>query len=105
MAIFETIQKQYAILGISPSNQSIQPNPFSERVLFGFVLFACDFVLKIMYIFNVASGFMEYLQSICTTSGTVITLVSFAVIVFRKSKVFESIENFRKLIYTSECLF
>lgn len=105
MKIFETIQKQYAILGIISSRLSSQKYRFNEREFLGFLLFGYQIFSQFVYVFHEASGFMEYVVSICATSGTIIMFVCFAAIVFRKSTLFESIDNVETLIDKSECHF
>lgn len=94
----------YATLGICPSNQPTQTYPFSLllRVIFGFLLFGYLIVSQCVYTFYVANGFIEYVECICTTFSSIIVFVFFAAIVFRKTELFEIIENIESLIDTSE---
>lgn len=105
MKIFQTIQAQYAILGVSSSNHSTRKYMFSTRVLFGFLLIGCTIVSHFLYIFYVANDFMKYVASICVASGTTLTFVSLAAIVFRKAQLFGCIDIIEKFIDTSECHF
>lgn len=101
MKIFQTVRKHYAIMGISsPSDQSA-----SEIVLLGFLIFGCSFASQFMYIFRVASGFMEYMECVSSLSAGGIIFVSFAAIVFRKRTLFESIDNIEKLVDSSKADF
>lgn len=100
MRIFKLLRRRFAIVGISP-NQWTQKYPFSKRLLFDFLLFGCVFVSQFVYIFHVANGFMDYIECISTTSGTILMFVCFVAIVFSKTKVFEAIDNIEKLIDTS----
>lgn len=102
MKIFRTYKKNYAILGIELSNQSTQKYPFNPRVFFGFLSFGCAIIFEFVYIFHVANAFMEYVVAICTTSGTIIMLVCFAAIVFKRNLLFDAIDITEKLIDTSE---
>lgn len=102
LQIFQTVQRQYAILGISSSHQSNRKYPFSERVLFGFLLFGCNIVSHAVYIFHVADGFMEYVECICVTSGSILIYIGFAAIVLGQTAIFETIDKIGKLIDTSE---
>lgn len=105
MKVFQTLRRQYAILGISSPNPSPQQCPFNERVFFGVFLFGCFIGSQFMYIAYVASSFMDDMQCICSLSGTIIIFVCFLAIVFRKTTLFESIENIEKLIETSKTRF
>lgn len=102
--ILELVQRHYAILGITPSNQSPQKYSFNRRVFFGFLLFGCVIVLHMMYIFRVANGFMDYIVCICSLSGNTITFICFAAVVFKSNLLFEMIGNMETLIDTSESL-
>lgn len=104
MKIFQTIQKQYATVGISPSNPSTRDLPFNGRILFGFLLFGCLILLQLMHIFYVASGFLEYVVCVSTTCGTVIVLVCFGAIVFRTAVLFEGIEKIEEVIDKSKAV-
>lgn len=97
MKIFQTVQTHYATLGISFLNRSASS---SKRVNFGFLSFGCIFVSQSWYTFHVASSFMEYVEGICASSGTTINFACFAAIVFRKATLFETIDNFERLINT-----
>lgn len=106
MRVFETLQKQYMILGItSSSDQSTQKFPFNGRVLAGCSLIVCVAILQFVYIFYVANGFMEYVHSIGSASGTCILFVSFAAIAFQQTALFKTIGGFETLIDTSELIF
>lgn len=105
MKFFENIQKHYAILGISPSQQSTQKCLCNERIFFGFLLFGWLIFLHFMYIFYVANDLMEYIESICVTSACIIIFSCFATIVLRKTTLFEIIDNMEKLIDTREKIF
>lgn len=102
MKILELVQQHYAILGVSASNQWTQKYPLNERVLFGLLLLGCSFVSHLLYIFRVASDFMDYMVGICSFSGCTIIVVAFVDIALKKNFLFESIGNVEKLIETSE---
>lgn len=102
MKVFKMVQRHYAVLGISPPpNQSIYKFPIDGRVFCGFFLFGCLFLSQIVYIVHVADGFMEYMKCACETSTTVIISICFAAIVCRRTLLFQSLDNCRKLMDTS----
>lgn len=103
MKIFQTVQEQLAIVGICSSNQSIQKLSFNKRIVFGFFVFGCQIVSHFVYTFHVANEFMEYMQCICATSGSILILIGFTAIVFGKAALFESINNIEQVIDSSEC--
>lgn len=103
MKIFKIIQRHYAILGIFPSsNQSPKTWSFNKRVLIGFSLFGCLIISKFLYIFRGDTGFIEYMDGICTTLLSILSFLCFAIIVFRRATLFEGIDNIEKLIETSK---
>lgn len=102
MEILQTVQKNYAILGISPPHHSNQRLSFNKKVLFGFLSIGSLIFSQAMFIFYVASGFMEYMDSICAISATIVVFICFATIVLRKTKLFEMIENIKKQIGASK---
>lgn len=97
MKIFEIVRRQYATLGISSSS-------FDIRMLCGFLVFGYVIVSHFLYIIYVTSGFMEYVNSINSTSATIVTSTGFAAIVFRRATLFESIDSIEKLIDASKCI-
>lgn len=71
-------------------------------MLFIFLLYACNFVSLYMYVFYVASDFMEFILCANWSSGSFIIFVCFVAIVFRKTKLFKAIDKMEKLFETSE---
>lgn len=98
MKIFQILQRRYATLGMSPSQQSPQKYPFNERILFGFLLFALSIPSQIVYIFNMNGGFMDYMECVCTFSASVVICVCFASTILRKTLVFKIIDDMEKLL-------
>lgn len=101
MKVFQTLQKQYEILGLSSSNQSTS---FSKRVFFVFSLYAYLLASQFVYIYHVASGFMGYMECICATLSSIIMFVCFAAVAFRRSIFFNTIDNIENLIETSKSI-
>lgn len=100
--IFETVRRNYAMLGISPSQQSTKIYPFNGRVLFGFLLFGCTIISQLAYTIQVASGFMGYMNCICAASGTTVMFIGFATIVLNMNLLFKSIDEIEKLMHDGE---
>lgn len=100
MKILRIIRKEYAILGVGPSNQSTCS--FSNRVVVGFLLFAWLLSSQTVYVFYVANGFIEYIECMSSQSAGIIIFIAFAVINLRKITVFEGIDGIERLIATSE---
>lgn len=104
MKIYHTIRKHYEMLGIAPSQQSTQGHAFNTKILCGFLLFGCSMASRFIYIFYVASGFMEYVQCICVTSASIITFTCFSATVFKMTDIFEKLDDIEQLIETSKFL-
>lgn len=102
MKILRLVQKNYAILGISPSHNSNQRSRFNGRVLFGFSLFGCVVVFQLVFMFHMDGGLMEYMDAICSISATILMFICFVAIVLKETTLFESIDSIEKLIDTSE---
>lgn len=102
MKILQTVRNNYAILGISPLNQSNQRDSFSKKVFFGFCLFICLMVLQFVYVFYFANGFMEYMDCFCSISAGISIYTCYGAIVFRKTTLFDGIGIMEKLIDSSK---
>lgn len=107
LKIFETIRRYCATYwGISSSNMSAQRKcSFNIRLLFGFVLFGYLIPAQFLFVFRVANGFTQYMVSICSTSASVIMFVCYAAIISKRNLLFENIDQFEKLIDSSEPIF
>lgn len=104
MKILRTLRKQFAIVGIfSSSNSSTKRLPLNYRLLLGFFLFGCTIASQCVYIW-VANDLIDCVECICSLSAGCIIFVCFAAIVFRKSELFETIDNMEKLIDTSKTI-
>lgn len=101
--ILKTVQRHYATLGISSSSsQSTSKYLFNERLLFSFLLFGYLIVSQIVYIYYLASGFMEYMECFSSMLASFIIFICLMAIAYRTTKLFESIQNMEKIIETSE---
>lgn len=104
MKIFHTIQAQYAILGISPPNQSNENCSFNGRIFFGFSVFGCLLLSQFIYLFSFTNDFMSYMNCISSILGSILIFVCFARVVFRATALFKTIDNAEKLIETSQSM-
>lgn len=99
MKVFLTLTKAYAILGISSSSQS------NQKIFMGFSLWAWMMISHVMYIFYVASAYMEYMESVCMTTGSIIVFVCYADIVFKSHTIFDVFDKIENFIESSERIF
>lgn len=98
MEIFQRAREQYGILGICSSNQT-----FNKRIVLCCILIGCcSIVSLIVDIAYVANSFMQYLDCICTLSATIIIIIGYVSMVFRRTTLFDGIDKIEKLIDTSE---
>lgn len=93
MKIFQTVRKQYAVLGVSSSNQ-----PFNGKVLISLLYLGFIISLQIVYTFQVANGLMEYVDCISSIFSIIVLFISLATIASKKTLLFESIDKIEKLI-------
>lgn len=105
MKIFRVVQQHYAILGVSSSHQPNQKYRLNRREVFSFFILGCLMISHFVYIFRVASGFMEYMECICSTSTCIIAAICFAAVVFRKTTLFERVGDIEQFIDASESVF
>lgn len=96
MKIFRIVQKQYAILGISRTTS--QNGLLDAKLCFGYISIGCNVISQLMYTVYVAEGFVEIMESVCSTSGTVIQFVCFATIASKRALLFKTIDNIEQLI-------
>lgn len=99
MKIFRIVRKQFAILSITPPKS--QKFSFDGKLCYGYVSIGCNFISQLVYTIYVADGFMEIMESVCSTSGMVIQFVCFATIASKRALLFQTIENIENLIDTS----
>lgn len=101
MKIFETIQRHFAILGITV-NQTRNLSSISLKnvlILFG-MLFSV--VSQIICIISVAETFEEYTLCIYGSFTLAVTCIELAMHIWKMKQLFEFIENFEHIIETSE---
>lgn len=101
MKIFKIVQTHYQTLGIISSHDLIEKRPLSKKVLFGFLLFGYSAASQLVYIFHLASSFVDYVDSICSLCGSIIVFICFATTAFKRTLLSESINNLEKFIDTS----
>lgn len=93
MKIFQSIQHQFATLGINSKQQNHNP-----KIIFGLTLLAMCIVLQCAATFQPANEFKEYIEHVNMTLTTVIVAIIFIVIIFSIRLLFELLDMFEKLI-------
>lgn len=96
MKLFQVTQQSLADLGITPA-QSVQKNPFNQKILTTYFWYLLSFMFFCVYVFYLANNFREYTTSIYMTAVTFVALLNYTISVFRSLKIFELIQNFEKI--------
>lgn len=98
---FELIEKNFAIVGITPSLVH-QPYPLNGAILFGFFLLGLDILCVLLFVLNDAESFAEYTQCayiISIMTSLILVLLSLIVTV---KELFEFIDDGNDLFNTSK---
>lgn len=91
LKVFETIQKKFAMAGISPKLVG-QSYPFNGRILVCFLLFSSAFVFVYVYMFKYAETFSEYTQSVFLGAGAILFILLLLILILKVDKLFEFID-------------
>lgn len=105
MKLLEKVQRYYTILGIYSTHQLVQKSPLNRRAFIAFSIFGSVIISQFIYTFHVSNGFLEYVDSICATFGSIVTFVCFAAVYFRRTTTFGSIDHIERLIDRSESIY
>ena len=101
MKILQTVQANYAILGISPEH-SIRPISLNKKVLMAFLISCISITSCIVYFVHVANNFREYIQCITTISAIVIFTICFGAVAFQMTELFDNIDCMENVIEIRE---
>lgn len=98
MKLFQSVQKNFAVLGIIRPSQPIQTQyHFNKKILKISLWFCLEFILNGTFLAFVACTFREYTHTIYTTSASIMVIIYYAILVFKTAKLFELIDNFEKV--------
>lgn len=98
MKIFQTIQKNHAKVGISPT----QNRAVNKRIVVTFLLFGLTFVSSVTFLFRDANTFIDYSNNMYITTGQAMIFIVYAIVTFNMVKLFGSIDNLEELINQSK---
>lgn len=101
MKIFQTIQKKFALVGISKA-PAAQSESFNWRLLMSFISLYSEFITILLYIMLEAETFAEYIQLAFLLSLTVQITFDLSIIIIKTKKMFELIDHFESIINTSK---
>lgn len=97
MKYFQIVQKKFDHLGISSIRSRCDGK--SAKVFF---ILSLAIILGILFLFFEANTFLEYTINIYITTVVLACGISNTVVLFKKEKIFESIDNFEKFFDESE---
>lgn len=101
MKIFQTIQKNFAMLGIS-ANQTRERSSINFKNSIAFVLILLNFCSQFINLIFLADNFEEYTICIYAFFTVMMFEMEFGIHVWKMTKLFKFIENFQRLIESSE---
>lgn len=98
MKLFQTIQKNHAIVGI----RSNQTHAINGRVVVTFSIYVLGFTSCAIYLFHEANTFFEYSSNMFLTTGLIMIIVVYAIIFFKITKLFELISDCERVFDRSK---
>lgn len=101
MEIFQSIQKNFAILGIDRKQLTEKRNT-NDKNLLSLFLHGFFTIAYFLYLVRIANNFREYAAGIFETSAVLICGVSMIIIVRTMPKWFKLIDNLEEVINCSE---
>lgn len=101
MKLYQSAQRQFALLGIS-SQLLIQKYPFNEKILLMSFSYICKIISFCMFMYYNVNTFREYTDSIYVTSTVVLIVICYANVVFRVAGFFKFIDSCDEIVATSE---
>lgn len=102
MKIFQSTQKNYLFLGISPI-QSNQKHLFNARNTAFSIMFKTSVSFCFVYLIHVARTFGEYLQCAYIMLALMSGTCAFITIIWKMAKLFEFIDSLEEIVNKSEC--
>lgn len=102
MAMFQAIQKYFAIIGIKKCHPlSIMKNPFNRQNLTIICIFATGSISSILYLFEEPT-FEELIVFVYETTSQILCTACTVDIVWKSSKIFDLIKDVEILVQLSE---
>lgn len=97
MKLFQSIQKSYAILGIS----QCQPS-FNIRILVASLGFGSGIILSNVFLFRDIENWKEFTDTIFVNSSVILVDICFSNMIFKMEKLFQFIDCCEKIFETSK---
>lgn len=98
---FKTIQKNFAMIGIS-AKLVTQSYPLNEKIFMGFLLFGSVTVFTSVYILNYAETFFEYTQSVYLACVAIFFTTELLISILKVDTLFEFMERADCMMNTSK---
>lgn len=97
MKLFEIVQDNFALLGISPSQPRFNSKSAMVFLSIGLAAISCA-----MFLFFEANTFMEYINTAYATSVTIGGTIAFTTLLFEKEKLLQIIHEFEEFVNESQ---
>lgn len=98
---FHQIQKNFADLGIQP-NSANQTGPMNAKVFAGLLVLVLGIIFMLVFIFNEAKTFNDYIQSSYTCSLATFAVFVLVILILKVGELFEFFKTVDSIINTSK---
>lgn len=98
MKIFQSLQINYALVGIIPPHQNRKHRIFNRKNTIALLMYFQIFAQCCAFLLVEAKTFNEYAESFCLTTAMLTAGSNFAIIVWKSKKAFQLIKNYENLI-------
>lgn len=102
MEAIESVQKQFAIIGIGNFDHTSRTYPFNEKNSMVLLMFLVDLIMNVVYFLDGAASFDDYVNSVFTCSTIIVAATAFAIIIWKMTKIMIFLENLGKCIKHSK---
>lgn len=102
LKVFQSIQKNFALMGISPKLVA-QSYPFNVRIFAYFLSVMSGITLTCVYIFTDAKTVSEYMQTIYVASAGIFDVFTLLILILKVDQLFEFINRLDNVVNMSKC--
>lgn len=96
MKIFETNQRTFALIGISPP-ESDQKHSFNVKNSSMFSLLVLGTISSTLYLFCVADTFLDFVNCVNIILGYGVAALVFLIVIFKMKQWFDVIKNLQEI--------
>lgn len=101
MKILTTVQKNFALIGIS-AKQSTQNNPFNAENLIVLLILCLTLITNVMNLIYEADNFKDYTISVFSCSTMIVAILIFVMILARMRHLFDFLKQAEQIINKSK---